>query len=280
MKLVRFGEFRNEKPAILTEDGKRRDCSAHFTDWNRDFFIDDGLKKLAEIDTNSLPIVDENVRWGSCVTRPGKVVCIAANYADHAKEGGSTVPDEPKIFLKSTTAVVGPYDTIMIPPGSEDTDYEIELAIVIGRDASYLESEQVVKEYIAGYCIANDVSERNFQKNHAGQFTKGKSCDTFCPLGPFMLTPEQTDPEKLAMKLQINGETMQDSCTRYMVFKPAFLVYYISQFMTLEAGDVISTGTPAGVGGARNPKIFLKDGDELILEIEQLGTQRNTCKQT
>jgi 2-keto-4-pentenoate hydratase/2-oxohepta-3-ene-1,7-dioic acid hydratase in catechol pathway len=278
MKLIRFGEVGNERPGILTESGVRKDASAHVRDWDSDFFRNGGFEQMASLPVTSLPDVPKNARWGACVARPWKIICIAANYHDHAKESGKSVPPEPMIFMKSTTAINGPYDPIRIPRKSAKTDWEIELAFVIGKDARYLKSEKEAARHIFGYCLANDVSERAFQIEHYGQFTKGKSCDTFCPLGPFLVTSDElADPCNLSMKLKVNGKTMQDSNTSEMVYKPYFLVHYLSQFMTLEAGDVVCTGTPAGVGAGRNPQVFLKVGDRLDLEIEGLGNQSSTC---
>lgn len=279
MKLIRFGEFRNEKPGLLDAAGKRRDCSAHFTDWNDTFFEQGGLAKLAEVDVESLPLVDDSVRWGSCVARPRKLLCLGLNFADHAAESGDDVPTEPLLFTKGTNTVVGPYDDILIPRRSQKTDWEVELAIVIGRETRYLDSVEQAANCIAGFCMANDVSEREFQKERGGQMVKGKSCDTFCPLGPWLATTDEiADVNNLAMSLDVNGERRQTGNTQHMVFDPYFLTHYLSQFLTLEPGDVISTGTPPGVGLGMKPPQFLKAGDVVELAVEGLGSQRQTCR--
>jgi 2-keto-4-pentenoate hydratase/2-oxohepta-3-ene-1,7-dioic acid hydratase in catechol pathway len=223
----------------------------------------------------SLPDVPEDVRWGPPVPRPGKIICIGLNYRDHAAETGAALPSEPLIFMKAVSALAGPFDQVLIPRTSQKTDYEVELAVVIGRDARYLASTEQAEECIAGYVLANDVSERHFQKERGGQMTKGKSCDTFFPLGPWLATRDEiADPLQLAMRLSVNGQVRQAASTGEMVFGPAFLLHYLSQFMTLEAGDVISTGTPAGVGLGRKPPEFLRAGDVLELSIDGLGQQR------
>ncbi len=281
MKLIRFGEFRKEKPGILTDNGIRRDCSTFFDDWNYDFFQNGGLDKLAVINIDQFPIVDENIRWGACITRPGKVVCIGLNYRDHVAETGMKMPKEPAIFMKGTNTVVGPYDNILIPKNSKKTDWEIELGVIIKKDCRYLNSEKDASDYIAGYTISNDVSEREFQIERGGQWTKGKSCDTFNPVGPFLATPDELkNINDLKMKLSVNGSVRQNGNTGNMVFDPHYIVYYLSQFMTLEAGDLISTGTPCGVGMGMKPQQFLKNGDIVELKIDGLGKQRQICKKT
>lgn len=280
MKLIRFGEVGKEKPGIII-DGQRKDCSAYFQDWNHAFLQQGGLKQLAELiktNANSLPTVPENTRWGSCVARPGKVVCIGLNYKDHAKETNAALPAEPIVFLKASNTVVGPYDNIIIPRNSHKTDWEVELSIIIKKDTRYLASVADAKDYIAGYAVSNDVSEREFQIERGGQWTKGKSCDTFFPLGPFLMTADEIkDVNNLAMELKVNGVVRQSGNTSNMIFDPLFVVHYLSQFMTLEAGDVISTGTPAGVGLGMKPPTFLKAGDQVDLAIEGLGTQKQIC---
>ncbi len=279
MKLVRFGEFKKEKPGILTEDGIRRDCSGFFPDWNYDFFQNDGISKLSQLKLEDFPVVSEQERWGACIARPGKVVCVGLNYKDHAEEAGMKVPDEPAIFLKGSNTVVGPYDNIFIPKKSMKTDWEIELGIIIGKDCKYLDSENDAYKFIAGYTISNDVSEREFQIERGGQWTKGKSCDNFNPIGPYLVTPEELNNiNDLWMKLYVNGVLRQNSNTKNMVFNPYYIVYYLSQFMTLEAGDLISTGTPPGVGMGMKPQTFLSEGDIVELEVEGLGKQRQICK--
>lgn len=280
MKLIRFGDLGVEKPGLLTRDGRRKDLSSEVEQYDRAFFQNEGLNRLAELEgrLDKFPAVDESVRWGSPVARPGKVICIGLNYADHAEESGMPVPEEPIIFFKGANTVVGPYDNIQIPRKSEKTDWEVELGIVVGKDARYLEKESEASDYIAGYCISHDVSERHFQLERGGQWVKGKSCDTFNPLGPFLATRNEIeDLDNLPMHLDVNNERMQNGNTKTMIFKPNYLVYYLSQFMTLEAGDVISTGTPPGVGLGMKPPRFLKEGDECLLSIQGLGTQRQNC---
>ena len=280
MKLIRFGKLGNEKPGILDKNNKRKDLSALFKDWDREFFQNEGLKKLKNQsqDFSSLPDVPEDARWGSCIARPGKVICIGLNYSDHAAESGMPIPAEPIVFQKGANTVVGPYDNIIIPRKSEKTDWEVELGVIIGKNASYLATVEESKEYIAGYCIGNDVSEREFQLERGGQWTKGKSCDNFSPIGPFMLTPDEIDDvQNLEMSLSVNGKKMQKGNTKYMVFTVYFIVHYLSQFMTLEAGDIILTGTPPGVGLGMKPPVYLKEGDIVELSIEGLGSQKQIC---
>ena len=278
MKLIRFGDFRKEKPGILTEDGKRKDCSTLFNDWDNNFFKNGGLLKLQKNNLNELADVPEDARWGSPVSRPGKIMCIGLNYHAHAKETGMNAPKEPLLFMKGTNTNVGPFDNIIIPRNSKQTDYEIELGIVIGRDCKYLNSIDEVKDYTAGYLISNDVSEREFQKEHSGQFCKGKSCDNFHPVGPFLATKEEiNDPNNLNMTLKVNGCIRQNSNTKDMIFKPDFIIYYLSQFMTLEAGDIVSTGTPSGVALGMKTNGYLTAGDVVELEIEKLGCQKSVC---
>jgi len=280
MKLIRFGELGYEKPGVIL-DGQRKDCSAYFKDWDYAFLQTDGLKLLSDFlreKAHTLSDVPESTRWASCVARPGKVVCIGLNYKDHAKETNSAIPQEPILFLKASNAVVGPYDNLIIPRNSQKTDWEIELGVIIQKNARYLESAEQAKKYIAGYTISHDVSEREFQLEHGGQWTKGKSCDTFNPLGPFLVTPDEiNDINNLAMELKVNKKVKQSGNTSAMIFDPFYLVYYTSQFMTLEAGDVISTGTPSGVGLSTNPSTFLRSGDVVELAIEHLGSQKQIC---
>ena len=281
MKLIRFGERGGEKPGILDSQGNRRDCSAHFSDWNHDFLQNDGLNSLAELlrsDECQLPLVDVQVRWAAPVARPGKVICIGLNYSDHAAESGMPIPSEPIVFMKGSNTVIGPYDSILIPRQSKKTDWEVELGIIIGKDARYLNSEKESGNYIAGYCISHDVSEREFQLERGGQWTKGKSCDTFNPLGPVLATNDEVvNPNHLSMQLEVNGQRRQTGCTSRMIFDPPFLIHYLSQFMTLEAGDLISTGTPPGVGLGLKPPQFLQEDDVVELSIEGLGSQRQRC---
>jgi 2-keto-4-pentenoate hydratase/2-oxohepta-3-ene-1,7-dioic acid hydratase in catechol pathway len=280
MKLIRFGAAGSEKPGLLLDGDIRKDCSGQFSDWDRAFFNDGGLEKLAALDAGSLPDAPSDARWGSCVARPGKVLCIGLNFSDHAAESGVAVPSEPVVFQKGSNTVVGPYDNVQIPRRSEKTDWEVELGVIIGKDARYLDSEADSADYIAGYCVSHDVSERAFQLEMEGQWTKGKSCDTFNPLGPFLATPDEIeDVQKLAMSLDVNGERKQTGNTSKMVYGVYHLVHYLSQFMTLEAGDVISTGTPPGVGFGFDPPQYLKEGDVVELSVDGLGTQRQTCEQ-
>ncbi|MCE9615301.1 MAG: fumarylacetoacetate hydrolase family protein [Lentisphaerae bacterium] len=280
MKLIRFGERGSEKPGVLMGND-RRDCSAHVADWNAAFFRADGLRELAtflEVEGARLPAVPPDTRWAPCVARPGKIVCVGLNYADHAAETGAPIPTEPVIFLKAPNSVCGPFDPLLIPRGSQKMDWEVELALVIGREARYVPDETAAAACVAGYCLANDVSERAFQREHGGQWTKGKSCDTFCPLGPFLATPDEiADPQALALTTDVNGERMQSGNTRTMLFTVRFLVHYLSQFLTLEPGDLVSTGTPPGVGMGHQPPRFLKAGDIVEQAIDGLGRQRHHC---
>ena len=280
MLLFRFGEKDQEKPGVVIGKAKK-DCSAHFTDWNREFFNNNGLEALKSLvdDGGGLPDVPDGIRYGSCVARPGTLMCIGLNYSDHAEESGMEPPPEPVIFQKVSNAVIGPYDDVIIPRGSRKTDWEVELGVVIGQDALYLDSVEEAENYIAGYCISQDVSERAFQLEREGQWTKGKSCPTFNPLGPYLhLASDIGDANNLAMELKVNGEIKQNGNTKNMIFSPSFLVHYLSQFMLLEAGDVLSTGTPAGVGAGMTPPQFLRNGDVVELSIEKLGTQKQTFK--
>lgn len=280
MKLIRFGEEGKEKPGILLGN-IRKDLSYFFEDWDSAFFQNGGLKKLNSIieDVPNLPDVPANARWGSCVPRPGKVICIGLNYSDHAEESGMPIPVEPIIFQKGSNTVVGPFDDIIIPKGSEKTDWEVELGIIIEKKARYLESKEEAMGYIAGYCVSHDVSERGFQLERGGQWTKGKSCDNFNPLGPFMATVDEVGSvDNLSISLKVNGELMQKGNTGYMIFDTCYIVHYLSQFMTLEAGDLINTGTPPGVGLGMKPPRYLKKGDSVELAIEKLGSQKQVCR--
>ncbi|MEJ7821682.1 MAG: fumarylacetoacetate hydrolase family protein [Chitinophagaceae bacterium] len=280
MKLIRFGEPGKEKPGILNTEGKRKDVSQLFEDWNRRSFQDYGFSEIIKKinDVELFPDVPESIRWGSCVARPGKVICIGLNYSDHAAESGMAIPSEPIVFQKGANTVIGPYDNILIPRKSEKTDWEVELGIVISKDARYLNAVDESKDYIAGYCISHDVSERAFQLERGGQWTKGKSCDNFNPLGPFLATADEiTDVHNLSMSLSVNGMQMQKGNTCSMVFNCWYLVHYLSQFMTLEAGDLISTGTPPGVGLGMKPPQYLKAGDVVELSVEGLGNQKQIC---
>lgn len=281
MKLIRFGDAGVEKPGVLI-DGERYDCSTHFRDWDNSFFIDNGLEKLRSLIENNLhdlPKVATDIRWASCVARPGMIMCIGLNYSDHAAEAGMAVPEEPVLFMKATNTIQGPYDPVMIPKGSTKTDWEVELAIILKKDISYLSNETEAEEAIAGFCIMHDVSERTFQLEMGGQWVKGKSCPGFSPVGPYLATPDEImDVHKLKMQLWVNGELMQNGNTSTMIFRPAFIVHYLSQFMKLEAGDIITTGTPPGVGMGKKPSRFLKGGDVVKLSIEDLGDQKQVFK--
>lgn len=277
MQLVRIGDFENEKPAILV-DGKYLDVSEHVQDYNEAFFATDGLTKLAHIlATKDLPEIKEPSRIGSCVARPSKIVCVGLNYADHARETGADIPSEPILFFKSTTALCGPYDNVVIPKGSTKTDWEVELAIVIGKKAQYV-SEKDAYDYVAGYCLHNDYSEREYQLERGGNWSKGKGCDTFAPLGPILVTKDEiADVHHLSMWLDVNGKRFQTSNTDQLIFNVPQVVSYISQFMTLLPGDVISTGTPHGVGLGFKPPIYLHAGDVVTLGMQGLGEQRQTA---
>jgi 2-keto-4-pentenoate hydratase/2-oxohepta-3-ene-1,7-dioic acid hydratase in catechol pathway len=277
MKLMRVGPLGQEKPAILDKDGKVRDLSGHVADIGGAAISPEGLAKIAAIDTASLPEIAVD-RIGACVAGTGKFICIGLNYSDHAAETGATVPPEPVIFMKATSAICGPNDDVLIPRGSEKTDWEVELGVVIGKTAKYV-SEADAMEYVAGYCVSHDVSERAFQTERAGQWTKGKSCDTFGPIGPWLVTKDEiANPHDLKMWLSVNGKMMQDGSSKTMVYGVAHVVSYLSQFMSLHPGDIISTGTPPGVGLGMKPPQFLKAGDVVELGIEGLGTQKQTFK--
>lgn len=281
MKLIRFGEAGKEKPGVQLENGTRLDVSAFGRDYNEDFFGTDGLVQLKDWlakNESSCPKVDKSVRLGVPLVRPSKIVCVGLNYAKHAAESGMAVPKEPVLFFKATSAIVGPNDDVVIPKGSQKTDWEVELAVVIGKKASYV-SEADALDHVAGYVLHNDYSERAFQIEREGQWVKGKSCDTFAPVGPFIATKDEIkDPNNLHLWLKLNGETVQDSSTSDFIFNVQEVVSYISQFMTLLPGDIISTGTPFGVGLGFNPPKYLKAGDVVELGIEGLGTSKQTAK--
>jgi 2-keto-4-pentenoate hydratase/2-oxohepta-3-ene-1,7-dioic acid hydratase in catechol pathway len=279
MKLMRVGAPGAEKPAILAADRTIRDLSAHVTDIGGAAIGPEGLAKIAAIDTASLPVVSAETRIGACVAGTGKFICIGLNYSDHAAETGATVPPEPIIFMKATSAIAGPNDNVLIPRGSQKTDWEVELAVIIGKTAKYV-SEDDALDYVAGYAVSDDVSERAFQTERSGQWTKGKSCDTFGPIGPWLVTKDEIpNPQNLGMWLTVNGQKFQDGSTKTMVYGVKYLVSYLSQFMSLHPGDVISTGTPPGVGMGQKPPRYLKDGDVVELGIEGLGTQKQTFVQ-
>ncbi len=277
MKLVRFGEFGEEKPGVLINNDNIIDVSAFGEDYNEKFFATNGLKRLADwLSSNekTCPKIDGGVRLGPCIARPSKIICIGLNYAKHAAESGAAIPKEPVVFFKATSAICGPNDHVIIPKNSVKTDWEVELAIVIGKKTSYIEASEAM-DHIAGYCLHNDYSEREFQLERGGQWVKGKSNDTFAPLGPFMVTKDEVkDPQNLHMWLKLNGILLQDSNTSDMIFDIKTIVSYLSNFMTLLPGDVISTGTPAGVGLGLKPPMYLKPGDVVELGVEGLGEQR------
>ncbi|PSH67279.1 MULTISPECIES: fumarylacetoacetate hydrolase family protein [Phyllobacterium] len=278
MKLLRYGPAGQEKPGLVDKDGQVRDLSAHVKDIAGEAISPEGLKKLAAIDAASLPLVNVT-RYGPCVAGTGKFICIGLNYSDHAAETGAKVPPEPIIFMKATSAIVGPNDNVEIPRESLKTDWEVELGVVIGKHAKYV-SEDKALDHVAGYCLINDVSERAFQAERQGQWTKGKSCDTFGPTGPWLVTKDEiADPQNLKMWLEVNGHRYQNGTSATMVYGVKYLVSYLSQFMSLHPGDIISTGTPPGVGLGQKPNVFLKAGDVITLGIEGLGEQRQEVVQ-
>lgn len=277
MKLIRFGNKGQEIPGYLDDSGNRRDLSSFGEDFNQQFFGDDGIQRLKEwleSQQQSLPIVDSHIRWAPPVAIPSKIICVGLNYSDHAKESGMAIPDEPVLFFKASSALTGPYDPIIIPPNSEKTDWEVELALVIGKQASYVEEQNAIA-HVAGYTVMNDLSERAYQLEGTGQWVKGKSCDTFAPLGPYLATSEEiTNVNNLDLWLKVNDQFKQQGNTEKMVFNVPFLVSYISQYMTLLPGDIISTGTPPGVGMGFKPSQYLKAGDVVELGIEGLGSSK------
>ncbi|EEA92192.1 fumarylacetoacetate hydrolase family protein [Pseudovibrio sp. JE062] len=274
MKLLRFGEMNAEKPGVLDADGNIRDLSGVVGDIAGDTLSAEGLAKIAALDLNSLPVVDGNPRIGACVGHVGKFICIGLNYSDHAAEAGMQVPEEPVTFFKATSAICGPNDNIEIPRGSVKTDWEVELGVVIGKHTKYVSEEEAL-DHVAGYCVVNDLSERDFQLHRSGQWVKGKSADTFGPIGPWLVTRDEVeDPQNLSMYLEVNGNRYQDGSTKTMVFGVAQVISHLSQFMSLQPGDVISTGTPPGVGMGQKPETYLKPGDKMELGIEGLGVQK------
>jgi 2-keto-4-pentenoate hydratase/2-oxohepta-3-ene-1,7-dioic acid hydratase in catechol pathway len=279
MKLIRHGQLNKEKPGIVIDD-INYDLSAFGEDYNEQFFETDGLKRLEKYvadNKNSLKKLPADTRIGSSVARPSKIVCIGLNYADHAKETGAAIPSEPVIFMKSTTALCGPFDDVIIPKNSKKSDWEVELAVVIGKKASYVEENKAM-DYVAGYCLHNDLSEREFQLERNGTWDKGKGCDTFAPLGPWLVTKDEiADPNNLRLWLTLNGKTMQNGSTSTFIFNIATVISYVSHFMTLLPGDVISTGTPPGVGLGMNPQLYLSPGDVMELGIDGLGVSKQKC---
>ena len=277
MKLLRFGNSGEEKPGIIDSNGKIRDLSNVIDDINGQTISQESLAKLKKLDILSLPEVTGNPRIGPCVNDVGKFLCIGLNYSDHAAETGLEPPEEPILFAKATSAIIGPNDDVEIPRTSSATDWEVELGIIIGKKAKYI-SEDDAKNYIAGYCVVNDVSERDFQIKRSGQWTKGKSCDTFGPIGPYLVTTDEIeDVQNLSMYLDVNGKRMQTGSTKTMIFSAYHIVHYLSQFMTLFPGDVIATGTPPGVGMGMKPAFYLKPGDVMKLGIDNLGDQEQKC---
>ena len=275
MKLVRYGEIGAEKPGMIDADGNIRDLSAHIDDVNGAALAPATLDKLRALDSQTLPLVEGQPRFGACVGNVGKFMCIGLNYSDHAAETGAPIPKHPILFMKATSAIVGPNDTVMLPRGSTHTDWEVELGFVIGKPCKYV-SEADALDYVAGYFISNDVSEREYQTKLTGQWTKGKSCDTFGPIGPWLVTADEIDdPQNLNMHLDVNGQRMQTGNTSTMIFTIAQIISHLSQLMTLHPGDVVSTGTPPGVGmGIKPDPVYLKEGDVMELSIEGLGAQR------
>ena len=279
MKLIRFGKQGEEKPGILLSNDEKIDVSSFVSDYDEKFFESGGLVNLKDWlneNESSAPRLDDSIRLGSPIARPSKIICIGLNFKDHAAESGFDAPEEPLIFGKATSAICGPYDNIIIPRGSEQTDWEVELGVVIGKKTSYVDQDQAL-EHVGGYVLHNDVSERAFQKDRGGQWIKGKSADTFAPMGPFMATPDEIDNiSDMRMWLNVNGENMQDGNTSNLIFSVDHVVSYLSQFMTLLPGDFISTGTPAGVGMGMNPEKYLKPGDVVELGIDGLGSSKQT----
>ncbi|WP_019703432.1 fumarylacetoacetate hydrolase family protein [Paracidovorax oryzae] len=278
MKLVRYGQPGQEKPGLIDARGQLRDLSAQVADIDGAALSPASLQQLAAIDAASLPSVGGQVRYGPPVARVGKIICVGLNYADHAAETGAPIPAEPILFLKPSSSIIGPDDTVVIPRGSVKTDWEVELGVVIGRKASYV-TEAEALDYVAGYTIVNDVSEREYQLERGGQWDKGKGCDTFSPIGPWMVTRDEVaDPQALALWLEVNGRRFQDGSTRTMIFGVAKLVGYISEFMSLLPGDIISTGTPPGVGLGQKPPVYLKAGDTMRVGIQGLGEQHQATR--
>ncbi|MFN3251482.1 fumarylacetoacetate hydrolase family protein [Roseibium album] len=282
MKLLRYGPVGEEKPGLLDNDGRVRDLSAHVNDISGDTLLPDAIAKLQALNISDLPLVDgqaqQDLRLGACVGNVGKFVCIGLNYADHAAESGLDVPPEPVVFGKWTSAIVGPDDNVEIPRGSEKTDWEVELGVVIGKGGKYIDEADALR-HVAGFCVINDVSERDFQLNRSGTWDKGKGSDTFGPLGPWLVTPDEVgDFDQLAMWLEVDGHRYQNGSTATMVYKVPHLVSYCSRFMSLQPGDVISTGTPPGVGMGQKPPVYLKGGEVMRLGIDKLGVQTQNVK--
>lgn len=276
MRLLRYGPPEHERPGLLDRDGRIRDLSSVIPDLSGAVLDPKRLRELGDVDVASLPIRDASERIGPCVANVGKFICIGLNYADHAAETGAAIPEEPIVFMKATSAICGPYDNVLKPRDSTKLDWEVELGVVIGRTARYVDEANAL-DHVAGYCVINDISERAFQLERGGTWDKGKGCDTFGPLGPWLVTPDEAgNVTNLAMWLTVNGHRYQNGSSRTMIFKPAFLISYLSRFMSLHPGDVISTGTPPGVGLGQKPPVYLSIGDAMELGIEGLGQQRQT----
>ncbi len=278
MKLLRCGNKNNEKPAVLDKNGKIRDLSSKISDFNPETLNFENLAKLQKIDLETLPEISNTIRIGSCITNPGKFIAIGLNYSDHAAETGAKVPTEPIVFMKATSCINGPNDDVIIPNNSKKTDWEVEIAFVIGKETKYI-SEKDSPNHILGYCIVNDISEREWQIEKMGQWVKGKSADTFGPLGPYLVTKDEIpDVQKLNLSLDINGQRMQTGNTSKMIFSINFILSYLSNFMSLQPGDIVTTGTPPGVGMGKKPPLYLKSGDEIQLTIDHLGNQHQKVK--
>ncbi len=280
MKLLRVGKLGEEKPAVLDDNGLIRDLSAHISEIDTEFLGNNGYEKVAKLDLESLPVIDENERIGQPVSHVGKFICVGLNYADHAAESGMDVPSEPVLFMKATSAVMGPNDTVFMPPKSKKSDWEVELGVIIGKEAKYV-SEADAMDHIAGFCVINDLSEREYQIEKEGQWCKGKGCDTFGPIGPYLVTTDEVeDSNQLGIWLELNGKRVQNGNTNTMVYKVPYLIHYISQFMSLQPGDIISTGTPPGVGFGMSPPTYLKEGDMMRLGIDGMGEQQQIVART
>ena len=276
MKLLRCGSLNKEKPAVLDKSGKIRDISSHINDLNPQNISFANLEKLKKINLESLPEIPSSERIGSCIANPGKFVAIGLNYSDHAAETGAKIPTEPIVFMKATSCIVGPNDDVVIPKNSKKTDWEVEIAFVVGKETKYIKEEDA-QDHIFGYCLVNDVSEREFQIEKMGQWVKGKSADTFGPIGPYLVTKDEIpDVQNLNLSLDVNGKRMQTGNTNNMIFNINYILSYLSNFMSLQAGDIVTTGTPPGVGMGMKPQVFLKSGDVMKLTIDHLGEQKQT----
>ena len=276
MKLLRCGPLNKEKPAALDKNGKIRDISSHIDDLNPQNISLTNLEKLKKINLESLPEIPSSERIGSCIANPGKFVAIGLNYSDHAAETGAKIPTEPIVFMKATSCIVGPNDDVVIPKNSKKTDWEVEIAFVVGKETKYIKEEDA-QDHIFGYCLVNDVSEREFQIEKLGQWVKGKSADTFGPIGPYLVTKDEIpDVQNLNLSLDVNGKRMQTGNTNNMIFNINYILSYLSNFMSLQAGDIVTTGTPPGVGMGMKPQVFLKSGDVMKLTIDHLGEQKQT----